>query len=911
MTVPAADESSDSNQSAVRRTTDPSFSPHSLTLTPEQFGRVRELFNRVSVMAPGERQAFLDAECGDDSSLKAATDELLSVLDVTMSRFNPDGGGIALRALGSASFQNETLPELIGPFRIQRLIGRGGMGSVYLATQQNPDREVALKILRTDSDAASALRSRFAREVRLLGRLEHPGIARLYEAGTQATAQGFVSFFAMEYVRGSRITDYAARNSLSIAQKLELAARIADAVQHAHSKGIIHRDLKPANILVTDEVAPAHAGSDSTAMLAAQPKILDFGVARLLEPDAAHTQVTEQGLLVGTIGYMSPEQLSGDLASIDTRTDVYALGVIIYELIAGKPPFDVREKPIPEAARIIRDDEPIALSIAIPTQQLDRDIITIISKAMAKDRSRRYATASALADDLRRYLRSEPIAARPLTLAYQLRKFANRRRGLVAACSVFAVAVVVGIVMISTLYIKEQRARGRADHEALQSKAVRSYLMHNLLLSASPDMLGYEVKMLDALKSGTATLHDTFADHPEIEADIRADLAQLYSSLGKFAESIEQGELALHIFDEILGQENDRSIAVLNFMSGALLEMSQPQSALAKSEEAWNRAQRTPREDTDPFLCTTLSTRGQALAALNRHEEAIAALEDSNARMQRSVPIDHESILANKTWLLGSRKALGQTENALAECRSIVDLTLQLKGPESPGSLSAQLNLVKELVRAKQNDEATTLAASLPALADKIFPQGHPDHAQAYLTAANTLPIARRFEEAEHYGVAAYAAFVAGSDDLNWQAERAAGVLRNIYRVWPGHATQWLEQAKCCLRVRLMVANVDERSTTFDAVRQLDAEFKGVKLDRPEHGIAEMLWNEREELAPPDHPRRAAMLANLALVFAAQHRDDRRDQALELSRQALPQAHDPAVVEALINAATPEPAASP
>jgi tetratricopeptide (TPR) repeat protein len=331
--------------------------------------------------------------------------------------------------------------------------------------------------------------------------------------------------------------------------------------------------------------------------------------------------------------------------------------------------------------------------------------------------------------------------------------------------------------------------------------------------------------------------------------------------------------------------------------------MSQPQLALERADDACNRVGRRPRAESDIVLCGALSTRGQALAALNRHEEAIAVLEDANKRMARGDTVEQESILANKSWLLGSRKALGQTENALAESQSIVDLTLKLKGPESPASLSAHVNLVKELARAKRFDEAASLAATLPALAEKIFPPGHPNRALVYLAAANALASVKRFGEAEHHGLAAYAAFVAGADDLDWQAERATGVLRTLYGTWPGHFEQWFDMAKRSARVRLMVANVDERATTFNAIRRLDAEFKELKPDRPRHGIAEVIWEARDELAPPGHPRRAAMLANLALVFAKQGRTDRRDQAIELSRQATEHATDRAVVDAIIKAA--------
>lgn len=402
--------------------------PRPTPLTPEQFSRVRSPFDQLEDVPPSERDATLSHVRATDPLVAEAVLELLAEVDADSGQGSGPLGPAASRgpieALAhglSAPESTDAIPAQIGPFRIERTIGRGGMGVVYLAHQSNPLREVALKVLRDGAGTAS-LRSRFTREISALGRLEHPGIARIYEAGSASTPAGEIAYFAMEYIRGPRITEFVSRNCRDIPAIVELLAKVADAVQHAHARGIIHRDLKPGNILIDDhQPTKAEASSKRTAPGAAQPKVLDFGVARLLDQGEQHTALTEQGLLVGTVAYMSPEQLAGDPQTIDIRTDVYSLGVILFELLAERLPFDVLNTSIAEAARIIRDEEPSPLMSTRAggsPSRVDRDLQTIVAKPMSKDRELRYATAAALADDLRRYLHNEPILARRPTATY-------------------------------------------------------------------------------------------------------------------------------------------------------------------------------------------------------------------------------------------------------------------------------------------------------------------------------------------------------------------------------------------------------------------------------------------------------------------------------------------------------------
>ncbi|MBZ0268647.1 serine/threonine protein kinase, partial [bacterium] len=306
-------------------------------------------------------------------------------------------------------------PDRIGPFRIVRELGRGGMGVVYLAQQERPRRRVALKVV---SSASPEILRRFEREADLLARLQHPHIARVYESG----GAGGRPYLAMEYVDGVPLEAWTAKASLGA--KLELLAEVADAVHHAHRQGVLHRDLKPGNILV-----------ETTADGAAHPKVLDFGVARALGGEArTMTMRTEPGRLLGTVPFMSPEQVEGDSSRLDARSDVYSLGILAYWLLAGDLPYPLRDRSVPEMARIIRDEEPHPLATRDGRYRGDLD--TIVAKALEKDPDRRYASAAKLAEDVRAHLAHRPIVARAPSAGYQLRKFARRNRVLVASAVV-------------------------------------------------------------------------------------------------------------------------------------------------------------------------------------------------------------------------------------------------------------------------------------------------------------------------------------------------------------------------------------------------------------------------------------------------------------------------------------------
>lgn len=425
---------------------------------------------------------------------------------------------VAARDLAASSEPDgHSHPATIGHYRIIGRIGEGGMGTVYEAEQDEPRRIVALKVIKLGQTTRERLR-RFRLESQALARLQHPGIAQIYEANTADTGLGPQPYFAMEFIRGLPLRQYAEARQLDTRQKLALVVRICEAVHHAHQRGLIHRDIKPGNILVDES---------------GQPKILDFGVARVTEMDAQEggeraTMQTAMGELVGTLAYMSPEQVVGDPFEVDTRSDVYSLGVILYELLSGKPPYQLSHLPLPEAVLTIREAEPESLGSI--SREYRGDIETVAKKALQKNKSRRYASAAELGTDLQRYLNEEPIAARAPGTAYQLHKFARRHRAGAAVGSVVLVALIGAVVSVAWEARIARRERDLAQQRFNDVRDLARQVIFDLQtkLAALPgttqvrkDLVATAINYLDALAK------DRYADE-----GLQRELATAYLRIG-------------------------------------------------------------------------------------------------------------------------------------------------------------------------------------------------------------------------------------------------------------------------------------------------------------------------------------------------------------------------------------------
>ena len=393
--------------------------------------RLRSLFDAACQYPAEDRPAYLAKACAGEPQLLEAVEALLEC-----DRSQPDflkapilsKQGRQLIVTSALADSTTEVPEKVGRYHIVRRIAEGGMGTVYEAQQDHPNRIVALKVIRPGLASVNMLK-RFEYEAHVLGLLQHPGIAQIYEAGTADSGAGPQPFFAMEFIKGKPITEYAVEGDLSSRRRLELLASVCDAVHHAHQKGVVHRDLKPGNILVDES---------------GQPKILDFGVARATDADLRATTMMDTGMgqLVGTIPYMSPEQASGDSTQVDIRSDVYALGVLAFEMLTGKLPYVFGQKSVHEAVRVIQEQDPTTLG------SIDRafrgDIETLVTKALQKDKERRYSSASALAADIRRFLNDEPIVARPPSALYQISKFGKRHKAFASTVAVAVILLLLG-----------------------------------------------------------------------------------------------------------------------------------------------------------------------------------------------------------------------------------------------------------------------------------------------------------------------------------------------------------------------------------------------------------------------------------------------------------------------------------
>ncbi len=437
-------------------------------MTPaEHHQHVKAIFAKVAGVPAAERPQLVRDACNGDSAVRQEVESLLRSAegDDDFLRMPPVIDQVASEATLSAGRAGTVgaspmIGRTIGAYTIQAVIAEGGMGMVYRALQRHPERAVALKVIRPGLVSRAALK-RFEHESRVLAMLSHPCIAQVYEAGT---SEDGLPFFAMELVEGALpLTEFARNAGLDLPAKLALLAHVCDAVQHGHQKGVIHRDLKPANILV--QCAPASEP---------RPKVIDFGVARIADSSSpAATMETSAGQIIGTLAYMSPEQCDGDPHAIDVRSDVYALGVIAFELLTGKLPYDISGTSIATAARTVRETPPARPAMITP--ELRGDPETVLLKALEKEPPLRYQSASELAMDLRRLIAHQPISARPQTTTYLIRKFL-RRHPLRAAGAAAFVLLLAGASVVSTLlYLSASRAkeaesseRARADERSAQ-----------------------------------------------------------------------------------------------------------------------------------------------------------------------------------------------------------------------------------------------------------------------------------------------------------------------------------------------------------------------------------------------------------------------------------------------------------
>ncbi|GIV58761.1 MAG: hypothetical protein KatS3mg042_1674 [Rhodothermaceae bacterium] len=706
-----------------------------------RFDRLQALFHEALEQPPEARAAFLDAACAGDPDLRAAVERLLAA-DAAPDPWFDAPPDVAPDPPDGSTWVGRT----VGPYRIEKLLGQGGMGAVYLARREDVGLVVALKLVRGDL-AAPGHRERLLRERRVLARLHHPHIARLYDAGV---ADDGTPYFAMEYVDGEDLTTYCDRRRLSVEERLALFEAAGRAVQHAHAHFIVHRDLKPSNILVAD-------GPDGRPVL----KLLDFGIARVLAEDDADSEptLTATGARMLTPAYAAPEQIEG--TGVTAATDVYALGVVLYELLTGRRPYEVSG---PAGLSAVLTQPPKKPSTVVTTgtttatvaaarratperlqRRLAGDLDVICLKALAKEPERRYASAEAFVEDIRRHLAGLPVQARPDTAAYRVRKFVQRHRLGVGVAAVF-LAVLTAVVTLYTLRLQAEREA--TAREAARSAQVTAFLI-DLFREADPHQaLGDTLDAYEILARGVERLRaGEMADDPATRASIEDAVSQIYLRLGRFDVAETLAEEALRTRQALYGRLHPDVAASL----ARLAEVRQRRAALPEADSLLREALaiiEATRGRRHPDWVAYANTRGQVLREQGRYDEAEAVLREALATGLAVHGRFHEAVAFSYDELARVLKERGDYEAALslnAEALAIADEVF------GPGHLerAVYLNNRGSLYFGMGQDSLAELfhRQALAVYRD-VLGEEHPNVAIAYTNVAAALQNQGRLEEA-------------------------------------------------------------------------------------------------------------------------------------------------------------------
>ena len=650
-----------------------------------------EIFHAAIDLPDAERSAFLETACAGDEELRAELDALLAAHAADTLLPDPDAF-LPFDAVDD-DLAEATPGTQIGPYKIIREIGHGGMGAVFEAEQEQLDRKVALKLIRLGMDTRQVV-ARFQIERQALARMNHPNIAQVIDAGATDTGR---PFFVMEYIDGAPITDYCDDRQLSTRQRLELFLDVCAGVQHAHQKGIIHRDIKPTNVLVAEE--------DGKPV----PKIIDFGIAKATgQRMAERTMFTQAGLMIGTPEYMSPEQAGLSGFDVDVRTDVYSLGILLFELLVGALPFDpveLRRAGFDEILRRIREDQPSRPSTRLSTmageateQALKRgsdvaslvrvlrgDLDWITMRAIEKDPARRYGTPSELAADLYRYANNEPVLAGPPTVSYRVGKFARRHRVFVGAASAVVLALVVGLGAATWGLLRAQEAEAIAREEARTAEEVSDFLTGLFRISEPSAVDVDSISARSVLDTGVARIRDELTDEPAVQSRLMQAMGEVYAQLGLLEDAEALFRDALNIRRNINASRPEIADSLAG-LAGVRHLAGQHDESIEFYREAIAVAQADGRVDDPLWLATVYRSLGGVQNTLSLNDDALGTMLEAQSLLESyglADDAEYGRVVRNigiTQWAKGEFEA---ARASYAQALDIFDATLGEGHPDS------------------------------------------------------------------------------------------------------------------------------------------------------------------------------------------------------------------------------------
>jgi serine/threonine protein kinase len=759
--------------------------------------RALEVFLAAIELPVRERAAFLQRACAGDEGLRQRVEELLAAHDQVGDFLEEPLQKAASEPRAEAPI-GEHPGDRIGRYKLLQQIGEGGWGVVYMAEQDEPvRRRVALKIIKQGMDTKSVI-ARFEAERQALALMDHPNIAKVFDAG--ATESGR-PFFVMELVRGVKITEFCDQNSLSTRERLDLFIQVCRAVQHAHQKGIIHRDIKPSNILVTANFEGAPL-----------PVVIDFGIAKATSNQRLtnKTLFTAFDMLIGTPAYMSPEQAAFTNFDVDTRTDIYSLGVLLYELLIGSTPFDVAElmkTGLDEVRRVIREEEPVRPSTRLSRmarkdlsnvaqnrnsepplliRSVKGDLDWIAMKTLEKDRTRRYETASGLALDIQRFLANETVSARPPSRLYKFGKVVSRNKLLFTGICVIALLLVLGLAVDSVSLSKERQARreadaalrqseadkakerqarreadaalhqAEADEEKFKTEAAKSeqvtQFLEDMLQGVGPSYAqGRDTAMLKEILDRTALRVSTeMTNQPEIQIKLRTLIARIYLEIGEYDRAAEMQQETLALDRTQFGAESAEVATALNDLGLTYARDVRPAAAVTAQEEALAIRQHIFGED-NTNVAESMNNLGAMYTQEGRNAEAEPLIRQSLAIREKWLgtnSLEAALSLRNLCIILGDK---GQWDDAEAMAREVLAIRRVKIGPEDPLVATSLGDLAWTEGGLGRQDEAESLEREALAMRRKLFGESHQDVAKSLYMVGDRLRQKGKYADAVTY----------------------------------------------------------------------------------------------------------------------------------------------------------------